>query len=216
MTLFQKPEPIKYDNPVDIYTFGIPKTKDEMLYENLVPADDYTTLCRVKDCSQRIWGRTPLCERHAYDMWLKIEVEKKLEAEHERHRIQTEAAKARYDDLQEQKRMEQEALKAEWRRQAEEEERIMRSKNRPGMIYYLRVGALIKIGFSSYLDERLRAYPPDSKVLAVHPGTPEVERQVHNKFFNHLSHGREWFTPSPEIEQHIKAIHEQYPDHNKI
>jgi hypothetical protein len=221
--MFREPEPIKYDNTVDIHRFGIPKTETEILFESLVHADDRTRergWCTVKKCVGELWEDTPLCRDHAFDMWQKVEVTKNLEDSHDKYRREREAAEKRHAQLMQDRdhinKMREEALKDHWQRQAEEEERIRKSKTRPGTIYYLQVGALIKIGFSGYLEGRLRSYPPDSKVLATHPGTPEVEQRIHNKFFNHLAHGREWFNPSPEIDQHIAEVHKQYPQTDKI
>lgn len=85
----------------------------------------------------------------------------------------------------------------------------------PGFVYYLQVGELIKIGYTQTPERRLKSYPPDSKLLAIHPGTIKTEQQVHHKFFNYLTHGREWFTPSEEITEHIQNVHEQFPTHNE-
>lgn len=80
----------------------------------------------------------------------------------------------------------------------------------PGTIYYLRVGDLVKIGYSIDFEQRLRQYPPNATVLATHPGTRETERQMHHKFLHRVSKGREWFTPCPEIDQHIEAVRSQF------
>ena len=221
--MFQEPEPIKYTNRVNIYAFGRPETEEEKQFRNLVQADRHSTFggrCTVQSCPRKIWENTPLCKQHAYDMWFKVELNKHIEEDHRVHeRLRDEAIMRQAkleDDVEDIRAQQDEALIEEWRKAFEAEERLAKSKTRPGHICYLQVGALIKIGFSSTLDERLRAYPPDSKVLATHPGTPELEQVIHRKFFNHLSHGREWFTPSPEIDRHIQEVREQFPQHNKI
>src|SRR5690606_1209348 len=43
--------------------------------------------------------------------------------------------------------------------------------NQPGWIYYVHTDGKVKIGYSTDITRRLRAYPPGSEVLAVHPGT---------------------------------------------
>lgn len=221
--ILREPEPIKYTNRVNIYAFGRPETEEEKQSRNLVVADKHSTFggrCTVLGCVKKIWEDTPLCKQHAYDMWFKVELNKQIEEDyrvHERLRDEAIDRQAKLEENVEYIRTKQdEALMEEWRKSFEAEERLMTSKTRPGHIYYLQVGALVKIGFSNTLDERLRAYPPDSKVLAIHPGTPELEQSIHRKFFNHLSHGREWFTPSLEIDKHIQEVRKQFPQHNKI
>lgn len=80
----------------------------------------------------------------------------------------------------------------------------------PGMIYYLLVGDLVKIGFTVSLEQRMKSYPPNAKVLATHPGTRETERQMHHKFLHRVAEGREWFTPCAEIDQHIEEVKAQF------
>ncbi len=83
--------------------------------------------------------------------------------------------------------------------------------NQPGHVYYLRVGDLIKIGFSADLARRIKEYPPNTVVLAAHPGTPRTERQMHERFSAHLARGREWFYPVDEITDHIAQVLAEYP-----
>lgn len=80
----------------------------------------------------------------------------------------------------------------------------------PGTIYYLRVGNLIKIGYSIDFEQRLKQYPPNVTLLATHPGTRETERQMHHKFLHRVAKGREWFTPCREIDDHIEDVRSQF------
>lgn len=75
-----------------------------------------------------------------------------------------------------------------------------------GTIYYLRVGDLIKIGFTVNLTGRLQAYPPNSVLLATEMGTPQGERSRHRQFDSALAYGKEWFTPTPELLAHIEQV----------
>lgn len=75
-----------------------------------------------------------------------------------------------------------------------------------GVVYYLRVGGYIKIGWTSDLERRMRGYSPDSTLLAVHPGTRKDERAVHRKFAHLKTHGREWFPLAPQITEHIDSV----------
>lgn len=79
---------------------------------------------------------------------------------------------------------------------------------RPGVVYYLRVGALIKIGVTWDLDQRLRAYPPDVEVLATEPGGTATEQARLAQFREHLAYPArpEWFHPADELMAHIAGI----------
>lgn len=76
----------------------------------------------------------------------------------------------------------------------------------PGWVYYLRVDERIKIGFSTDVRQRMRAYPPTAELLAVHPGTRDTERQMHERFAGHLAQGREWFRVDAPVMDHITAV----------
>lgn len=81
-------------------------------------------------------------------------------------------------------------------------------KQRPvdGTVYYIRSGGYIKIGWTSDLAKRMRAYPPDTTLLAVEPGTRKDERRIHKRFAHLLTHGREWFPLAPQIIEHIERV----------
>lgn len=75
-----------------------------------------------------------------------------------------------------------------------------------GVIYYLRVGELIKVGFTTQLKARLAAYPPDATLLATEPGTQCDERDRHKLFATALQYGHEWFHPIPELLAYIEVL----------
>lgn len=96
------------------------------------------------------------------------------------------------------------------REQDRERQEEKQRAGQPGLVYYLQVGERIKIGFSANLRRRLRAYPPESKLLAVEPGSPDLEVQRHRQFVGSLTHGREWFRPSldlMELVNELVAVH---------
>lgn len=82
--------------------------------------------------------------------------------------------------------------------------------DKPGWVYYLQVGDKVKIGFSENPERRLKSYPPESSLLAIHPGTRADERAVHATFKPFLTAGREWFTPSKTLDAHIKAVNAEH------
>lgn len=78
--------------------------------------------------------------------------------------------------------------------------------NLPGFVYYLQVGEHIKVGYSVDVRQRMRAYPPGSVLLAVEPGSPDLERQRHREFAGSLLDGREWFRRDAPLQEHIDQI----------
>lgn len=82
----------------------------------------------------------------------------------------------------------------------------------PGWVYYIRVGALVKVGFSKNLHSRLPAYPPDSELLAVEPGTRKVERMRHSQFDAFRAEAREWYRPNDELDAWVEKVRAQHGD----
>lgn len=212
--MFQAPmDEIVYENPVDIHAFGVPLTEEEKQFKTLVPADKHSVFagrCTVEKCVEKIWEETPLCKKHAYDMWFKVELNKHIDEDRKVHdQLKADAVnrQAQFEDNEDQlQQMKDNILHEQWRSRAIAEEAAVEFKTRPGTVYYLLVGDHIKIGFSTNVEERVKAYPPYAKLLAQHPGSVETERWVHNKFFSSLAYGREWFTPSDELMRHIESI----------
>lgn len=77
---------------------------------------------------------------------------------------------------------------------------------KPGFVYYLRVGERVKIGYSVDVKRRMRSYPPGSQLLAVEPGDRDLETQRHRQFAGSLLDGREWFRPTPDIDELVTEI----------
>jgi hypothetical protein len=79
-----------------------------------------------------------------------------------------------------------------------------------GWIYYVRSGDKIKIGHTTRLKQRIRAYPPDTHVLAVHRGSRTVERDLHAQFQTYRTAGREWYDQGQGLIDHINAVLLEY------
>lgn len=90
-----------------------------------------------------------------------------------------------------------------------EKERESR-RNRPGWIYYVLIDGRIKIGYSVDVKKRLTAYPFDSPLLAMHPGTKQLEAEMHKKFAGSRAAGREWFLDTDELRSHINEVIDQF------
>lgn len=93
--------------------------------------------------------------------------------------------------------------------------RINRDLGVPGWIYYIQVDDTIKIGYAKNVANRMRAYPPSAKLLAVEPGTKKLEAARHGHFHYCLAHGREWFRIEGDLTTWIEELRAEYgaPDH---
>lgn len=72
------------------------------------------------------------------------------------------------------------------------------------LVYYIRFGDRVKIGYSSNLAGRLRALPHD-EVLATEPGTYALEAARHRQF-RELRLTGEWFDHAEPLTSHIETL----------
>lgn len=82
----------------------------------------------------------------------------------------------------------------------------MEKPDRDGVVYYLRVGGFIKIGWTSNLQNRMKSYAPDTTLLATEPGKRALETRRHRAFSVHRTHGREWYAMVPPLMDHIGRV----------
>lgn len=92
------------------------------------------------------------------------------------------------------------------------EQSLRRGTSEPGWVYYARIGELIKIGFTLDLPRRIASYPPNTVLLAAHPGTRELEGQMHKRFAELRARGREWFRSGRVLEGHITDVVHRFGD----
>ena len=154
--------------------------------------------CVTPTCHNDAWisARIFLCEPCANDVMTALS--DKVEA-----RI-TRKVKAAYYDLRETiRRQEQTITRLEI-------ELVGATASRPapaeGVVYYVQVGSHVKIGWTSNLENRMRQYPPNSTLLAQHPGTRKDENHMHRRFAADRTHGREWYVPSASLTRHITNV----------
>jgi len=79
-----------------------------------------------------------------------------------------------------------------------------------GTVYILRCGGFVKIGWTSDLTKRMRAYQPDTVLLATMPGTRKDEGKLHRKFAHLRTHGREWYPIAPQITEYVAQMVREY------
>lgn len=102
------------------------------------------------------------------------------------------------------------AMESATREQLETAVGPSRGKARPGLktqqgtVYFMRFGTLIKIGWTSNLQNRVRALGPD-KVLATQPGTMQDEQALHRRFGPSWSHG-EYFHQTLDLLTYIGSL----------
>ena len=79
------------------------------------------------------------------------------------------------------------------------------------VVYYVRIGDHIKIGFTTQLRERMRAlYADPLDLLATEPGGRVQEWARHRQFAEErVSPQRELFDPSPRLLAHIVRVASQ-------
>ena len=87
----------------------------------------------------------------------------------------------------------------------EDPERDVRSLDARGTVYMIRVGDLIKIGWTSSPKQRMKELKPDA-ILHYKAGTRRDEYKLHALCIDHLVKGREWFASSPWMIQFVKDI----------
>lgn len=86
--------------------------------------------------------------------------------------------------------------------EAAEEARERRVENGPTelpQIYFVRVGELVKVGWSSTLRSRLKSYGADTEVLCHYPGSRADETTLHRQLRPSLAKGREWYFDCPAV-----------------
>lgn len=76
------------------------------------------------------------------------------------------------------------------------------------VVYYMRIGDVIKIGTTTNLKNRMTALMPD-ELLATEPGHRELETMRHRQFA-HLKVRGERFRPGEDLLSHIDMIRRHY------
>lgn len=184
---WQPPHPAETQKPV--IEPGIDLTPMSQRKQRQLADDVGLPHCAIEDCVREPHPRYPLC------VWHMLEVAEFVQSiDHNPVTIQVAASRA-----------EAERCKADTRF-AKQLALVESRGDLPGWIYYVLTDGKVKIGYSADITRRLRAYPPGSKILAVHPGTPDLEKLMHQRFGAYRVAGREWFRPDPEILDHCTQV----------
>ena len=80
-----------------------------------------------------------------------------------------------------------------------------------GVVYYVKLGKLLKIGTTQgRVWDRMRGYPPHRHLLAAEPGGFELEQQRLDQFKHLRVSGREWHDIGPDLRAHLAQVRERY------
>lgn len=74
------------------------------------------------------------------------------------------------------------------------------------VVYYVRIGDNIKVGFTTNMVQRFAHYPPDSELLAMEYGDRTLETERLRQFRASLRWRREWFEPTADLLDHIAQL----------
>lgn len=79
-----------------------------------------------------------------------------------------------------------------------------------GQIYYVRVDGLVKVGWTTKLADRVRAYGPKAELVVNYPGTRADEAALHRQLTPARFRGREWYSDNDVIQMFIAQALEKY------
>jgi len=153
---------------------------------------DTYALCAWPFCGADASDRYPvqLCQHHILHIWSLVDADLR-ESGKTLSDLEREAAE-QWENSQHVKKARENA------------ERIRNRK--PGWVYFIEVGGLIKIGFTVNVFRRGAEYPPSAELLALYPGALADEQELHRKFAAYRQAGREWYMDCAEIRDHIDQI----------
>lgn len=159
----------------------------------VIPLDRYLAHCRWPGCrAEPVEKQIPLCDRHFQYIGERFVDER------------TAFGSAYIQSL----RPSLEARKEEHRLR---EERRAQALEAQSVVYYIRIGDHVKIGFTSNLRERLKALRVyTDNLLATEPGGRAVEAQRHQEFAAERVGRRENFNPSRRLLAHIEQVRNEH------
>jgi hypothetical protein len=163
------------------------------------------TRCVVPDCTFQVPRQLrngiefPVCTLHAVAVWVDIETR----ADDPTIQEATAALRAR-----------RKVIRAEWEAEEARIEEDYRKRFAAGMvnghIYFIRANGLVKVGWSSDVESRLRAYGPNIEILCLYPATRQDETTLHRQLKPSRAKGREWYADDPIIQAFVAEALEKY------
>lgn len=102
-----------------------------------------------------------------------------------------------------------ERIAAREQREADAEKHAFMQRQ-DGMLYFIRLGDLVKVGWTRDLRSRLKSYGASASLLVAYPGTRDDETTLHRQLRPALAKGREWYHDGDVINHFISEALEQY------
>jgi hypothetical protein len=90
------------------------------------------------------------------------------------------------------------------------EEKTKFMARQDGDIYFIRIGGLVKVGWTRDLWQRLKSYGASAELLVSYPGTRTDETNLHRQLRPALAKGREWYEDGPIIAAFIDEALARY------
>lgn len=150
--------------------------------------------CAIPGCRNGTTIKGLVCTAHGVQIWAHIESVRGKDGFHV-----AEAVKRQQDRME---------------REAAENERALAATRAEGWIYILALDEKIKVGWTANFEQRMKSYPPHSRLLARYPASRADERDLHRTLRISRVAGREWYERTPQVEALIADIHrrnqEQY------
>lgn len=152
------------------------------------------SICVLANCKRpvdyRVDSATGICQLHAGLIWSRVEWRD-----------------ANNSDV--------EIVGREWRDYERVEARAKRTAGRrkptaAGEIYFVKVDELIKVGWTTKLHDRVRAYGPKAELLVNYPGTRADEAALHRQLTPARYRGREWYSDGQIIRAFVAEALEKY------
>lgn len=138
--------------------------------------------CPIPRCKDSITENGMVCSRHGVQIWAHVE---------------TVRDKSGFRDEVKRQRDRME-------RQAEENARAVAATRAHGWIYFIELDEKIKVGWTSDLEQRMRAYPPHAKFILKYPGSRADERDLHRTLKLSRVAGREWYARTPQVLEYMR------------
>lgn len=95
-------------------------------------------------------------------------------------------------------------------RELEERKASKRANITHGDIYFVRVGGLVKVGWTRDLWARLKSYGAAAELLVTYPGSRDDETNLHRQLRPALAKGREWYHDGDVIAHFINEALAKY------
>lgn len=90
----------------------------------------------------------------------------------------------------------------------EAHEELMASND--GDIYFVRLGSLVKVGWTRDLNARLKSYGASAELLVSYPATRTDETNLHRQLRPALAKGREWYEDGDIIAHFVSEALAEY------